>query len=132
MKNIRVGAFETNSSNYHSFSIHIGDYKTITCYDEYERDDVYLEESDIDDILEYLPLERLENAVECKKHQLEIEEKYQELNDKEDELWRQLHDNCRDCKGNGCDDCRGCDIKKTNDDLRRQIEQVQNERAKLY
>lgn len=129
---IRDAVFETNSSMNHSFSIHIGDYKTIVCYDEYERDDVYLEESDISEILDNLPIGMLENAVAWRKEQAKKEQKRQELQDKEDELWRKLHDNCRDCVGNGCDDCRGYDIKKTNDDLRRQIEQIQNERAKLY
>ena len=59
MKQIRNCVFETNSSMTHSFTIHIGDYKEITCYDEYERDDVYLEESDIDEILSSIPTERL-------------------------------------------------------------------------
>lgn len=69
MINVRVGAFETNSSNYHSFTIHIGDYTTVTCYDEYERDDVYLENSDIDEILYGLPIEHLEEVIKIRKEQ---------------------------------------------------------------
>lgn len=63
MFNIRIGAFETNSSNYHSFVIHIGNYDQISIDCEYEREDVWLEPEDIDDILDNLPIERLENAL---------------------------------------------------------------------
>lgn len=132
MYNIRVGAFETNSSNYHSFSIHIGDYKTITCYDEYERDDVYLEEGDVDEILDNIPIEKLENAIAYRKNKVEREKKYEELENQANAIWRQIHDNCRDCRGNGCDDCRDCDIKKTNDELRRQLDKIEVEERKLF
>ena len=68
MRNIRVGAFETNSSNYHSFTIHVGDYMDIVCYDEYERDDIYLQYDDLYEILDHTPLNMLEDAAERKKY----------------------------------------------------------------
>lgn len=67
MKQTRRGVFETNSSNNHSYTIHIGDYTSITCYSEYKQDDVYLDESNVDEILEYLPTERLEEELKRRK-----------------------------------------------------------------
>lgn len=63
MFNIRIGAFETNSSNYHSFVIHIGEYDQICVDCEDERDDVWLESDDVDEILDHMPIERLESAI---------------------------------------------------------------------
>lgn len=56
----RLGIFETNSSATHAFSIVFGDGHCITSYSENEdQDDIYLDESDIDDILRCIPTERL-------------------------------------------------------------------------
>lgn len=67
MYNIRVGAFETNSSNYHSFVIHIGRYDQIFVESEYEQEDIWLEESDVDEILYHVPIERLEQIIKIRK-----------------------------------------------------------------
>ena len=56
----RLGIFETNSSATHAFSIVFGDGNCITAYSEDEDpDDVYLDESVIDDILRCISTERL-------------------------------------------------------------------------
>ena len=67
MFNIRIGAFETSSSNYHSFTIHIGDYMDIVCYDEYERDNIYFKYDDLYEILDHTPINMLEYAIDRKK-----------------------------------------------------------------
>lgn len=87
MRNIRVGAFETNSSNYHSFVIHIGRYDQISVDCEYEQDDVWLEEGDVDEILYHLPIERLEEVIKQRKEQ-----------DAEQELWKEYFSICDQCK----------------------------------
>lgn len=87
MKRIRYSVFETNSSNTHSFTIHIGRFGEIHCYDEYERDDIYLEEEDIDSILDYLPTERIEEYLKEKKKA-----------DEQDKLWSEYFAICDECK----------------------------------
>ena len=87
MYNIRIGAFETNSSNYHSFVIHIGDNVNIDVDCEYEQDDVWLNESDVDEILYHLPIERLEEVIKQRKEQ-----------DTEQELWEEYFSICDQCK----------------------------------
>ena len=134
MKEIRNSVFETNSSSTHSYTIHIGSgyyEEKIHCYSGESHDDVYLEDGDIDEILDYLPIERLEEAIKWKKEKLERDKKLEELNKEEDRVWREIHENCQDCVGNGCDDCRGCETKKINDELRRQLENIENEKLKL-
>lgn len=124
MLNVRIGAFETNSSNYHSFVIHIGDDVNIDVDCEYEQDDVWLNESDLDEILYNLPIERLENALKNRKEYAEREEKENKLN----QLWSDYTNVCKDCgPGNGCDDCRYCDKAEQKHKIYLEIQKLQKE-----
>jgi len=67
-RTIRKGVFETNSSATHAFTIYVGDYTYLTRYSEEEDpDDVYLDESDVNEILEYLPTEKLEEELKKRR-----------------------------------------------------------------
>ena len=60
MIKVRSGIFETNSSATHAFNIYIGDDCVLTSYTEDEDPaDVYLDESDLEDILRCIPTEKL-------------------------------------------------------------------------
>jgi hypothetical protein len=123
MINIRVGAFKTNSSNYHSFVIHFDKYDQIRVDSEYEHEDIWLDDDVIDGILEHLPLERLEAEVKWRK-EAPIREERQKLIDK---LWKDYYDVCRDCgAGNGCDDCRECEKSKEKDEIYKKIKLLEN------
>ena len=64
----RTSVFETNSSATHAFTIYAGDYTSFTRYSEKEDpDDVYLDESDVNEILEYLPTEKLEEELKKRR-----------------------------------------------------------------
>lgn len=63
MIKLRNSIFETNSSATHSFSVNVEDYTSIVCYSEEERDDVYLSNADIREILSSLPTEMLESEL---------------------------------------------------------------------
>ncbi len=123
MYNIRIGAFETNSSNYHSFVIHFCDYDQIRVDSEYEHDDIWLDDDAIDGILEHLPTERLEAELKYRKEKPMIEAKENLIN----KLWKDYWDVCRDCgPGNGCDDCRGCERAKEKDEIYKKIKLLEN------
>ena len=63
MIRLRNSVFETNSSATHSFSVILGDYTSVICYSEEEREDVYLSNADIREILSSLPTEMLESEL---------------------------------------------------------------------
>ena len=67
MIRLRSSIFETNSSTTHSYTIHVGSYTDIKCYDEYEREDIDLDNSDILEILYALPIEYIENILKLRK-----------------------------------------------------------------
>lgn len=67
MIKVRKSIFETNSSTTHSYTIHVGNYTDVRCYDEYEHEDIDLDDSDICEILYALPIEYLENIIKQRK-----------------------------------------------------------------
>lgn len=119
MKQVRLGVFETNSSSTHSFSIHIGDSYSIACYDECERDDVYLEDSDIDDILDSLPIERLENAIKRNQRREEVEKLRESYETQISEI-KSIH--CVNCTFKNCHMC----------DVKNKISEIENKIYALY
>ena len=69
MKQTRKNLFETNSSSTHAYTVYVGDYTSFTRYSEEEDpDDVYLDECDIDEILDDLPISKLEEALKRRKN----------------------------------------------------------------
>jgi hypothetical protein len=62
-RSIRIGVFETNSSSEHSFSVSICGYKSLKEYDCDPHRNVYLNEKDIDYLLEKISLDVLEEKV---------------------------------------------------------------------
>ena len=68
MRRTRKNLFETNSSSTHAYSVNISDYTSITRYDEEERDDVYLDENDVINLLDSLPESLLEEALKRRKN----------------------------------------------------------------
>ena len=63
MKQTRKGIFETNSSSEHSYTISINGYKSFREYDCEPHRNVYLNEKDLDYLLEKISLDVLENKV---------------------------------------------------------------------
>lgn len=67
-KQVRRSIFETNSSATHAYTIYAGGYTSFTRYSEEEDpDDVYLDECDIDEILDNLPISKLEEVLKRRK-----------------------------------------------------------------
>lgn len=68
MKQTRKGIFETNSSATHAYTIYVGGYTSLIRYSEEEDpDDFYLDESDVNEILENLPTEKLEEELKKRR-----------------------------------------------------------------
>lgn len=62
-KQIRIGLFETNSSSEHSYTISINGYKSLKEYDCEPHRNVYLNEKDLDYLLEKISLDVLKEKI---------------------------------------------------------------------
>ena len=66
---IRKSVFETNSSSTHSITIEFGDYYTFNESVEDDCEYIYIDNEDVEYILEHLPSEILEKELERRKNE---------------------------------------------------------------
>ena len=77
MKQIRKGVFETNSSSSHSFTVSVCGYKLLKENDCEPHSNLYLDENDIDHLLDQVPeniLREIINKLESKKKSKKVKD----------------------------------------------------------
>ena len=77
-RQIRNGVFETNSSATHAITIYFSDkFSTYTYIEDYEDgefpDYIYLDDKEVEDLIESIPTEMLEKELEKRKNKLNNE-----------------------------------------------------------
>jgi len=75
MKQVRIGVFETNSSSSHSFTVSVCGYKLLKEEDCEPHSNLYLNENDIDQLLDQVPkntLREIINKLDSKKESQKV------------------------------------------------------------